>query len=106
MSTNTINEYRLVDLLTTLVPVPPTTIRPSVVLSTTKSNEDDLTIKIKSMLFHNSQLGSQADKGDDFYKFLKDSYMLQCHYFHYFNSDVTGLPHTEMKDKKAIRGLY
>jgi hypothetical protein len=30
--------------------------------------------------------------GEDMYKLSKDSYLLQCHYFHYFNSDVRGLP--------------
>jgi hypothetical protein len=32
--------------------------------------------------------------------------MMQCHYFHYFNSEVRGLPTQEMDGKMAIRGLY
>lgn len=41
------------DLLTTVMPSPPNIIRPSVVLSNAMSNEDDLTVKLKNILYYN-----------------------------------------------------
>lgn len=45
--------FSLVDLITTIIPAPPNIIRPSVVLSNAMSNEDDLTVKLKNMLYYN-----------------------------------------------------
>ena len=71
-----------------MVPAPPNIIRPSVVLSNAMSNEDDLTVKLKNIISFNMQVDRHIEMGDDMYKFTKDAYLMQCHYFHYFNSDV------------------
>jgi len=44
---------RLVDMLATMIPVPPTTIRPTVEMQNMRRNEDNLTIKLKSILYIN-----------------------------------------------------
>lgn len=47
----------LSDLLTSIIPAPPNNIRPSKMLSnTTKADEDDLTMKLKTILYHNDLL--------------------------------------------------
>ena len=48
-----------------ILPVPPVNIRPSVMLTNALSNEDDLTMKIKDLLFLNTKIKeTMIDKGD------------------------------------------
>nr|CAI39062.1 DNA-directed RNA polymerase III largest subunit [Paramecium tetraurelia] len=98
----------LSDLLTSIIPAPPNNIRPSKMLSnTTKADEDDLTMKLKTILYHNDLLQKQIKEGKDGMSILKTQFLTQAHYFHYFNSETPRLPQFSSKDGKVdIRGIY
>lgn len=45
--------------------VPPVCLRPSIMLTNSLSNEDDLTIKLKEIIFLNQKVGqAMVEKGD------------------------------------------
>jgi DNA-directed RNA polymerase III subunit RPC1 len=80
--------------------VPPVCIRPSIMLTNSLSNEDDLTIKIKDLVALNRKLSEgMVEKGDDISKVAKAWYLLQSHWSQYINSDAPGLPLQELKHK-------
>lgn len=85
-----INPFKndLTDLITTILPAPPNIIRPTVILSNAMTGEDDLTAKLKNVLFLNQQIEKGIESGDALSKVYKNQYLAQCHYFHYFNGDV------------------
>ena len=78
--------------------VPPVCIRPSIMLTNSLSNEDDLTIKIKEIVFLNKKIfDSMILKGEDLDKIVKQWYIMQSHWSQYINSDSPGLPLKELK---------
>ena len=44
------------DLIMTHVPAPPVCIRPSVAVSATIKNEDDLTVKLSEIVYYNQEI--------------------------------------------------
>jgi DNA-directed RNA polymerase III subunit RPC1 len=73
--------------------IPPVCIRPSIMLTNSLSNEDDLTIKVKEIVFLNKKIfETMILKGDDINKIAKAWYLMQCHWSQYINSDAPGLP--------------
>lgn len=93
------------DLILTRIPVPPLSIRPSVI-SDIKSgtNEDDLTMKISEILFINDIISNHRQSGARIQMLCEDWEYLQLHCAMYINSEMSGFP-LNMKDNKAIRGL-
>lgn len=80
--------------------IPPVCIRPSIMLTNSLSNEDDLTIKIKEIIFTNKKLyETMIEKGDDINKIAKAWYLMQSHWSQYLNSDSPGLPLQDLKQK-------
>ena len=69
-------------------------------LTNSLSNEDDLTIKIKEIIFLNKKIQeTMIEKGDDLNKIAKSWYLMQSHWTQYINSDSPGLPLQELKHK-------
>lgn len=74
-------------------------------LTNSLSDEDDLTIKIKEIVFLNNKIHSaMIEKGDDLSKIAKQWYLMQSHWSQYINSDAPGLPVQELK-KRTIRSF-
>lgn len=97
----------LADLITTIVPAPPNSLRPSTTrANSATSDEDDLTMKLKSILYQNSLLAKQIEDGRDGLSVLKTQFLMQSHYFHYFNSETPRLPQLGKGGKMDIRGIY
>lgn len=62
-------------------------------LTNSLSNEDDLTVKIKEIIFLNKKIfETMIEKGDDMNKISKAWYLMQSHWSQYINSDSPGLP--------------
>ena len=93
-----------VDLLLTRIPVPPVCIRPSVAVSSTVKNEDDLTVQLTSMVYLNNQIQASIDKSLPTKDLLENWYKLQWTIALYLNSEVPNLPLLMKKDKPS-RGL-
>ena len=93
-------ETKVDDFIMDHLVVPPVCIRPSIMLTNSLSNEDDLTIKIKDIIFLNKKIfETMIMKGDDLNKIEKAWYLMQSHWSQYINSDAPGLPLQELKHK-------
>ena len=69
-----INTFKndLSDLITTIMPAPPNLIRPSTSrINSANSDEDDLTIKLKQILYYNLELNKYIADGRDGLSVLK-----------------------------------
>uniref|UniRef100_A0A5S6QTH3 DNA-directed RNA polymerase subunit n=1 Tax=Trichuris muris TaxID=70415 RepID=A0A5S6QTH3_TRIMR len=91
------------DLILRRIPVPPATIRPSVVTAD-GSNEDDLTIKLSEMSFLNQLVRSSQSGGTTVEKVVESWNYLQMLHAVYLNSEVPGLP-PQMQTRKFTRSL-
>ena len=61
-----------IDLLIKYIPVPPLPIRPTVTMSLEGTNEDDLTIKLREMIYVNKRSNKKFDEEWDIYIVLID----------------------------------
>ncbi|CAH1406139.1 unnamed protein product [Nezara viridula] len=93
------------DLILTRIPVPPLSIRPSVI-SDLKSgtNEDDLTMKLSEIVFINDVIMKHKHSGAKSQMIAEDWEFLQLHCALYINSETSGIP-INMQPKKSSRGL-
>ena len=92
------------DLLITHVVVPPVCLRPSVTVSETTSNEDDLTAKLAEIVHINEILRTNVQAGLQTSKLVDDWNLLQCTVAQYINSDTPGLPIQQLGGR-SIRAL-
>lgn len=81
-----------VDLLITYLPAPPVCIRPSVAVTATIKNEDDLTVKLAEIAYYNKEIEQIICKGLGAAKLIENWNLLQWTTAQYFNSETPGLP--------------
>ena len=98
------NLCRPVDLLIWQLPAPPLCIRPSVAVSQTVKNEDDLTVKLSEIAFFNKEVQNAISRGYATSKLIENWNMLQWTTAQYLNSETAGLP-LNILGSKAIRSL-
>ena len=92
------------DLILWRVSVPPPCIRPSVINDLNASNEDDLTLNLKDLIFISNLINQHTVTGQAGIPMIMEHWeYLQRQYALYINSE-TPLP-LHMKPKKAYRGL-
>ena len=92
------------DLILWRVGVPPPCIRPSVINDLSGSNEDDLTLNLKDLIFISNLINQHTLTGQAGIPMIMEHWeYLQRQYALYINSE-TPLP-LHMKPKKAYRGL-
>lgn len=89
-----------VDMIITQIPVPPVPIRPTVVVSSSETNEDDLTIKLQQILTLNSHIKNGIQQGLAPKNLFADWNLLQYTVAQYFNSETPGLPLNELGNKQ------
>ena len=65
------------DLIMTHMPAPPVCIRPSVAVTATIKNEDDLTIKLAEIAYYNSEIEQVIFRGLGTYKLIENWNLLQ-----------------------------
>ncbi|MES1909449.1 MAG: hypothetical protein MHM6MM_002182 [Cercozoa sp. M6MM] len=92
------------DLIISTLVVPPVCIRPSVPMSATGSNEDDLTIKISDIVYINNHLKQLKSKGASPAALLENWNFLQQQVAMLLNADMPGFP-PAVKPTKRIRSL-
>jgi len=99
-----IKNFNPSDLILWRVSVPPPCIRPSVINDLSGSNEDDLTLNLKDLLFISNLIHQHTTAGQAGIPMIMEHWeYLQRQYALYINSE-TPLP-LHMKPKKAYRGL-
>ncbi|KAI9195771.1 hypothetical protein LWI28_017883 [Acer negundo] len=96
---------RPVKLIITNLAVPPIAIRPSVVMDDgLMSNENDITVRMKSIIQANNNLRHQLLDGNAVFKCLDGWEILQFEVAQYINSDVRGIPFS-MPATKSLSGF-
>lgn len=99
-----IRNFKPNDLILWRVSVPPPCIRPSVINDLSASNEDDLTLNLKDLIFISNLIQQHTNTGQAGIPMIMEHWeYLQRQYALYINSE-TPLP-LHMKPKKAHRGL-
>ena len=92
-------------LLMTHIPVPPVCIRPSIEMEITSStNEDDITMKLITIVECNNSLRSNMEKGFTLSNLMESWDFLQIQCAMYINSELPGIPQT-YHGHKPLRGF-
>lgn len=93
-----------VDLLISHLPAPPVCIRPSVAVTATIKNEDDLTVKLAEISYYNKEIEQVICKGLGAAKLIENWNLLQWTVAQYLNAETPGLP-MQLLGNKSIRAL-
>ena len=88
-----------------VLPVPPVTVRPSIILETGIRSEDDLTHKIVDIIRVNQRLKESKDAGTPplIVQDLVD--LLQYHTTTYFDNEVSGIPQAHHRSGRPLKTL-
>ncbi|KAH0486168.1 MAG: uncharacterized protein KVP18_002392 [Porospora cf. gigantea A] len=93
-------------LLVHALPVPPSCVRPTVMLPTSGTNEDDLTCILGEIADLNIIMGQQIGAGAQPHQFLGNWEFLQLQCSRYINSDAPGIAQLlQQKGNKVGRGI-
>lgn len=92
-------------MILTVLPVPPVTVRPSIILETGERAEDDLTHKLVDIVRTNLRLKEAITYGAP--QIVVDQLwdLLQYHIATYINNSVAGLPKAKHRSGKPIKSL-
>ncbi len=88
-----------------VLPVPPVTVRPSIILETGVRSEDDLTHKLVDIIRVNQRLKESKDAGTPplIVQDLVD--LLQYHTTTYFDNEVSGIPQAHHRSGRPLKTL-
>ncbi|NPA84567.1 MAG: DNA-directed RNA polymerase subunit A' [Crenarchaeota archaeon] len=89
----------------TVLPVPPVTVRPSIVLENGMRSEDDLTHKLADIVRTNNKLRENIESGasEAMIENLWD--LLQYHVATFFDNEIPGIPPARHRSGKPLRTL-
>ncbi len=90
----------------TVLPVPPVSARPSIILETGERSEDDLTHKLVDIIRINQRLADNISAGAP-QLIIEDLWdLLQYHVTTYFNNEVSGIPPAKHRSGRALKTLF
>jgi len=92
-------------MVLTVLPVPPKTVRPSIVLETGIRSEDDLTHKLVDIVRVNNRLRELIETGAPSVMINEAWDLLQYHVTTYFDNEVPGLPVAKHRGGKSLKGI-
>ncbi|XP_026378865.1 DNA-directed RNA polymerase III subunit 1-like [Papaver somniferum] len=92
-------------LIITDILVPPIAVRPSSFVDGGRSNEDDITSKLNTIIQTNASLRQDLDGKKSTSQCLGDWELLQVEVAQYINSEVRGVPLSMMQPSKPLRGF-
>ncbi len=92
-------------MIITVLPVPPLTIRPSIILETGARAEDDLTHKLADIVRANEKLKEAIETGAPNI-IVEDAWeLLQYHITTYFDSETPGVPQAKQRYGRPLKGI-
>jgi len=92
-------------MIITVLPIPPLTIRPSIILETGARAEDDLTHKLADIVRANEKLKEALETGAPNI-IVEDAWeLLQYHITTYFDSETPGVPVAKQRYGRPLKGL-
>ncbi len=92
-------------LILTLLPIPPVTMRPSIVLEGGERSEDDLTHKLVDVVRINQSLKENTAIGAPEFILEDLAELLQYHVATYFDNELTGVPQARHRSGRPLKGL-
>jgi len=92
-------------MILTVLPVPPVTVRPSIILESGIRAEDDLTHKLVDIIRINQRLRENREAGAPALIVEDLSELLQYHVTTYFNNEVSGIPPARHRSGRALKSL-
>ncbi len=92
-------------LILTVLPVPPVTIRPSIILETGERAEDDITHKLADIVTINLRLKENIEAGAP-QLIIEDLWdLLQYHVTTFFNNEASGVPPARHRSGRPLKTL-
>ncbi len=92
-------------MVLTVLPVPPVTVRPSIILESGERSEDDLTHKLVDIIRINQRLQENIEAGAP-QIIIEDLWeLLQYHVTTYFNNEVAGIPPARHRSGRPLKTL-
>ncbi len=88
-----------------VLPVPPVTVRPSIILETGIRSEDDLTHKLVDILRINQRVAESKEYGTPPLILQDQADLLQWHVTTYFDNETSGIPQAHHRSGRPLRTL-
>ena len=88
-----------------VLPVPPVTVRPSIILENGTRSEDDLTHKLVDVLRVNQRVAESKESGAPPLIIQDLADLLQYHVTTYFDNEVSGIPQAHHRSGRPLRTL-
>jgi len=88
-----------------VLPVPPVSVRPSIILETGTRSEDDLTHKLVDILRVNQRVAEAKESGTPPLIIQDLADLLQYHVTTYFDNEVSGIPQAHHRSGRPLRTL-
>ncbi|MGC8568485.1 MAG: DNA-directed RNA polymerase subunit A' [Nitrososphaeria archaeon] len=88
-----------------VLPVPPVSVRPSIILETGTRSEDDLTHKLVDVLRVNQRVAEAKESGTPPLIIQDLADLLQYHVTTYFDNEVSGIPQAHHRSGRPLRTL-
>jgi len=92
-------------LITTVIPVPPPTVRPSVLMEASKRSEDDLTFKLAEIIKSNNNAKKQQERGAPTDKLQELISLVQYHWATYIANDFPKMGISQQRSHRPIKSL-
>lgn len=92
-------------MLVTVLPVPPLSVRPAVVMHGSARNQDDLTHKLADIIKCNNELIRNESSGGATHVIAENIKMLQFHVATLTDNDMPGLPRAMQKSGKPLKAI-
>ncbi|KAJ7944104.1 DNA-directed RNA polymerase subunit [Quillaja saponaria] len=88
-----------------VLPIPPPSVRPSVMMYKSSQSEDDLTHQLAMIIKHNENLKKQERNGSPAHIISEFAQLLQFHIVTYFNNELPGLPRVQQRSGRPIKSI-
>ncbi|XP_050530949.1 DNA-directed RNA polymerase II subunit RPB1-like isoform X3 [Daktulosphaira vitifoliae] len=92
-------------MIITVLPVPPLSVRPAIVMHGTTRNQDDLTYKLADIVKCNNEIIHFEQTGTSNHLLTDNIKMLQYHVATLMDNDLPGLPRAIQKSGKPLKAL-
>ena len=92
-------------LITTVFPVPPPAVRPSIRQDNNVRSEDDLSYILQNIVKYNNEVKKYILKGDDKKTINRYYKQLQWHVATFVDNEITGLNQNAQRNKRALKAL-
>ncbi|XP_043274363.1 DNA-directed RNA polymerase II subunit RPB1 [Venturia canescens] len=92
-------------MIVTVLPVPPLSVRPAVIMYGSAKNQDDLTHKLADIIKTNNELLRNEQAGGAAHVIMENVKLLQFHVATLVDNDMPGMPRAMQKSGKPLKAI-